>query len=62
MDMFKWIADGYALTGTSKAGVYVAKRGSRYGVLETRFDGILRLMDDTFFYSEGEALAVVQSI
>ena len=62
MDMFGWMGDGYTLAGTTKAGVYVAKRGNRYGVLETRFDGVLRLKDDEFFYSEGDALAVVAAI
>lgn len=62
MDMMRWIQDGYALAGTSKRGVYVARRGNRFGVLETRFDGILRLADDTFYYSEDDALAVVASL
>lgn len=61
MDMMRWISDGYSLAGTPKQGIYVARRGNRFGVLETRWDGVLRLADDTFYYSEDDALAVVAS-
>lgn len=62
MDMFAWIGQGYTLAGTAVAGVFVAKRHGRYGVLETRFDGKLRLKDDEFYYSEADADAAVMSI
>lgn len=60
--MFAWMAQGYNLSGTGKAGVYMAKGHGRYGLLETTFSGTLRLLDDTYHYNEADALAVLQSI
>lgn len=60
--MDKWMQEGYTLSGTTSPGVYIAKRGSRYGILVTRWDGVLILSEDTFYYSQREVLEAVESL
>lgn len=60
--MDKWLSEGYKLSGTAVAGTYLARRKARYGVLVTRWDGVLILADDTFYWTEAEALEAIESL